>query len=296
LIGQALCRRWHARGWEVVALTRSPSAARRSLPELSAAFAWDAARETAPERAFDGVSAVVHLAGEPVTGRWTAEKKRRIYTSREQGTHHLVDALERLGRRPEVLVSASAIGYYGDRGDETLSENAAPADDFLARVCKAWEAEAVRAAALGIRVAVPRISIVLSADGGALANMLLPFRLGVGGPVGSGGQWWSWIHIEDLTAAIDFLLARPVEGPFNLCSPRPVRQADFARTLGRVLRRPAVLPTPAFAVRLALGGFAQELLASKHVEPARLLAEEFEFEHETLGPALEDLLTETDDN
>jgi uncharacterized protein (TIGR01777 family) len=260
---------------------------------LSAAFDWDAARETAPERAFDGVSAVVHLAGEPVTGRWTAEKKRKIYTSREQGTHHLVGALRRLDRRPDVLISASAIGYYGDRGDETLPENAAPADDFLARVCKAWEAEAARAAALGIRVAVPRISVVLSAAGGALANMLLPFRLGVGGPVGSGRQWWSWIHIDDLVAAIDFLIERPIEGPFNLCSPKPVRQAEFAQTLGRVLRRPAVMPAPAFAVRLALGGFAQELLASKRVEPARLLAEGFEFNYEKLAPALEDLLEET---
>ncbi|MDH3285053.1 MAG: TIGR01777 family oxidoreductase, partial [Acidobacteriota bacterium] len=186
--------------------------------------------------------------------------------------------------------SSSAIGFYGERGDEELTESSPPGNDFLARVCQAWEGEAVRAADLGVRVVRMRTGIVLAGAGGALEKMLPPFRLGVGGRLGSGRQWWSWIHLEDLVSSIEFLMTGRHEGAFNLTSPRPARQADFARVLGRVLGRPAVVPTPAFVLRAGLGGFAEELLSSKKVLPRRLEEAGYRPSFAELPAALENLL------
>ncbi len=290
LIGAHLCRHLVSRGHAAVAFSRRPERARRELPELSAAYAWQPENEAAPSSAFEDVDAVVHLAGESVAGRWSRDKKRRILESRERGTRCLVKALAAAPRRPRLLISASAIGYYGDRGDEELTEDSPPGDDFLARVCKAWEAEARRAEELGPRVVLLRTGIVLAAAGGAIERMLRPFKLGLGGPLGSGRQWWSWIHVEDVVGAIEHLMTGEHGGAFNLTSPSPVRQADFARALGRTLGRPALLPTPAFALKAGLGGFATELLSSKKVLPQRLTETGFRASFAELPSALESLL------
>jgi len=235
------------------------------------------------------VGAVVHLAGESVgEGRWTADKKARIRDSRVQGTRTLVDHLRARTQRPEVLVSASAVGIYGDRGDEVIRDDAAAGTGFLAEVAEAWEAEADRAAEVGIRVVKLRIGIVMSPTGGALEKMLPPFRLGAGGPMGSGRQWFPWVHLDDVVGAIEWALTTPsARGAYNMVGPEPVRQKDFARALGRALGRPAIMPAPAFALRLALGEFADEgLLAGQRCVPERLQAEGYAFQHPTLDPAL----------
>jgi uncharacterized protein (TIGR01777 family) len=232
---------------------------------------------------------VVHLAGESVgEGRWTPEKKSRIRSSRVQGTRTLVSYLKGRAQRPEVLVSASAVGLYGDRGDELIGDDAAPGSGFLAEVAEAWEAEADRAAEVGIRVVKLRIGIVLSPEGGALGKMLPPFRLGVGGPIGSGKQWFPWVHLDDVVSTIEWALTTPTaRGAYNLVGPEPVRQRDFAKALGAAVGRPAVLPAPAFALRLAFGEFADEgLLSGQRCVPGRLQAEGYGFRHPTLAGAL----------
>jgi uncharacterized protein (TIGR01777 family) len=235
------------------------------------------------------LGAVVHLAGESVgEGRWTADKKARIRDSRVQGTRTLVAYLAGRKQRPEVLVSASAVGIYGDRGDEVLRDDAAAGTGFLAEVAQAWEAEADRAKDAGIRVVKLRIGIVLSEHGGALEKMLPPFRMGAGGPMGSGKQWFPWVHLDDVVGAIEWALTTPsARGAYNMVGPEPVRQGDFAKALGGALGRPAFLPAPAFALRLALGEFADEgLLAGQRCVPDRLQAEGYRFSHETLAGAL----------
>ena len=277
-------------GHEVWGLSRNPDKARQQVPQLAEAFAWNPVAQQPPGAAFTDVHAVVHLAGELVAGRWTAKKKQRIEDSRVIGTRNLVKAFEHPGR-PAVLVSTSAIGYYGDRGDSKLTEDRRPGRDFLSDVCQAWEFEADKAAALGMRVAVVRTGIVLAPGGGALAKMLLPFKLGLGGPMGSGTQWWSWIHRDDLIGIhLRAITDDEMSGVYNATSPNPLRQRDFGKVLGKVLRRPAFMPTPAFALRLALGGFSSELLTSKRVIPERLLKAGFEFEYPELEPALRQAL------
>jgi uncharacterized protein (TIGR01777 family) len=230
--------------------------------------------------------AVIHLAGEPVAQRWTATAKRRIRESRVEGTLRLVESMARLSPPPATLVSASAVGIYGSRGDETLTEESAPGADFLAGVCVDWERAAGEAAALGVRVVTPRIGMVLG-HGGALARMLLAFKLGLGGRLGSGRQWMSWIHINDLAALIEFALGKPVlRGPVNATAPNPVTNAEFTRVLAYLLHRPAFLPVPAFALKLAFGEMASVLLASQRVLPQAAQAAGFRFEHPQLGPAL----------
>jgi uncharacterized protein (TIGR01777 family) len=288
-IGHALCHALVGRGDAVVALLRRPGAVDQ-LPAGTERIQWDASA-LPPAPAFDGVDAVVHLAGENVAQRWTATRKQRIRTSRVDGTRRLVDALAALAHRPRVLVAASAIGFYGDRGEETISEDSSPGRDFLAEVCVAWEAAARRAESLGMRVVVVRIGVVLGVEGGALARMLPPFKLGLGGPVGNGRQWMSWVHRDDVIGLVLHALDRPaVTGALNATAPEPVRSRDFARALGTVLRRPAVLPVPAFALRLAFGEMATVLLGGQRVLPVRTQANGYVFRFATLEPALRHIL------
>lgn len=289
-IGRRLCQALAADGHELVALTRDPASAQATVPELSAAHPWHAVREYAPREALEGTDAVVHLAGESVAGRWTAAKKELIYETRALGTKHLVEVIAKLDHKPRVLVSASAIGYYGDRGEEKLSETSEPGDDFLARVCRDWEAQAMRAEEAGVRVVRPRIGIVLGPGGGALDAMLLPFKLGAGGPLGSGRQWWSWIHRDDVAGLVRHALDGELSGPVNATAPGAVRQREFAKVLGRVLKRPAFLPAPALALKLVLGEFSTELLGSKRVVPERAQQSGYAFAHPELEAALRDCL------
>src|SRR6266566_4624603 len=239
------------------------------------------------------MNAVVHLAGENIAGgRWTAARKERILNSRVKGTKLIAETLGNLPQPPQVLVSASAIGYYGDRGSELLREQSPPGTGFLPDVCRQWEAATDAATRKGIRVVHLRTGIVLSGKGGALRKMLLPFKLGVGGKIGSGEQYWSWISIDDHCAAIlHCIQASSLHGPVNAVSPSPVTNLEFTKALGRVLHRPTIFPLPALAARLVLGEMADALLlASARVEPAKLLGSRFVFEHKDLEPTLASLL------
>jgi uncharacterized protein len=284
LIGKALLASLQARGDAVARLVRGSA---RADGEIT----WDPARPLRPQ-SVSGFEAVIHLAGESIVGRWTAAKKRRILDSRVEGTRHLAEALAEAAKPPRVLVSASAIGYYGDRGNETLLEESAPGKGFLPEVCQAWEAAAGPAAEAGIRTAQIRIGLVLSGDGGALQKMLTPFRFGLGGNMGDGRQWWSWIHLDDLVAAVGHILENEsLRGPVNAISPNPVTNAEFTRTLAAVLHRPAIFPMPAFAARLVFGQMGEELLlASQRVEPAKLAGSGYRFQHADLRGALEGIL------
>ena len=282
LVGSALVSSLRASGHRVIPLVRrAPRAGEDAL-------GWDPSSGSITPAA-PALDAVIHLAGESIMGlRWTAAKKQRIRESRTTATRLLVQTLVRLPKPPAVLISASAIGYYGTRGDEVLTEDSRPGTGFLADVAREWEAASAAAIAHGVRVVNPRIGVVLSTRGGALAKMLTPFRLGVGGAVGDGTQWMSWIALEDVVGAIQHALAtEALRGPVNAVAPGPVTNADFTRTLGRVLRRPALVPLPAFAARLAMGEMADALLlASQRVVPARLQASGYAFRR----PSLEDAL------
>jgi hypothetical protein len=258
------------------------------------AVAWDPGARTIDSGALEGIGAVVHLAGVGIgDARWTDERKRMIVESRTGPTRFLAETLARLSTPPGVLVSASAIGYYGDRGDEILDEKSAPGTDFVAEVCVQWEAATRPAAEAGIRVANIRTGLVLAPHGGLLKRVLLPFRLGAGGRQGSGRQWMSWISLDDEVAAILHVLASGrLDGPVNLTAPNPVTNAEFAGTLGHVLHRPAVLPTPTLPLKARYGTELVEtlLLGGQRVVPERLLADGCEFQHPTLEAALRDLL------
>jgi hypothetical protein len=245
----------------------------------------------APAESLRESDVIIHLAGEPVAQRWTAAAKQRIRDSRVVGTHNLVETLATLPRRPEALICASAIGYYGSRGDEILTESSAPGSGFLPEVCVAWEREAQAAEAFGIRVVRVRIGVVLAAGGGALPRMLPPFRMGVGGRLGSGRQWMSWIHLEDLAALFQLAVESQVRGPLNAAAPHAVTNSDFTRELAHALRRPAVFPVPEFALRLLFGEMADVLLASQRVVPAAAEAAGFRFRFPQLASALAGLLT-----
>jgi uncharacterized protein len=284
LIGSALVPALAADGHLVRRLTRA-------TPSREAEYRWDPTRGEIDARALEGLDAAVHLAGESVAGRWTAAKRDRILRSRVEGTRTLSEALAGLEPRPAVLVCASAIGLYGDRGDEELTEGSAPGTGFLADVVKAWEAASRPAEGGGIRVVRLRFGIVLSPAGGALGRMLTPFRLGLGGRLGSGRQWTSWISIGDVVGSIRHALAtQELAGAANAVAPNPVRNADLAKTLGRVLGRPALVPVPRAAMRIALGEFAQDVLASARVVPRRLLETGYGFRDPELEQALRGVL------
>jgi len=282
LIGSALVERLRAHGHTVRRLVRSPRDAREGD------VVWDAERSELATPALRGVDAVVNLAGAPIAKRWTAERRRDIRNSRVAGTQSLARAIAAMEPRPRVLLNASAVGYYGSRGDEVLSESSAPGSGFLAGVTVEWERATAAAAEAGVRVVLLRTGVVLSAEGGALAKMLPPFRLGMGGPLGSGEQWMSWIALEDHLHAMEHaLFVDSVSGPVNLVSPNPVRNLHFATTLGRVLTRPAVIPVPAMALELLYGEMAREtILASQRALPAALSASGFDFQYPTLEGAL----------
>ncbi|MBM3939492.1 MAG: TIGR01777 family protein [SAR202 cluster bacterium] len=291
-IGGALCAELVAAGHEVVVLSRDAASARARLPMVAGAFAWPSPTAAAPPPdAFDGVDGVVNLAGEPVSGRWTDGKKRRIHDSRALGTRHLVQAMGGFARRPRVLVNGSAVGYYGNRGDEELTEASPPGEDFLAGVCRDWEAEARRAEELGMRVVRSRTGLVLGSDGGMLRPMLPLFRFGLGGPLGDGNQWWPWVHRRDVVGMVRLALEDDrIAGPLNATAPNPVRQGVFAKTMGRVLGRPALVPVPAFALRLVLGEFSAEVLNSKRVLPRAASRAGYRFHFADLETALRDAL------
>ena len=243
--------------------------------------------------ALDGCEAVVHLAGEPVAQRWSEEVKRRIRESRVMGTRSLATALTaKEAGRPRILVSASAVGLYGDRDDEVLTESSSPGQGFLCDVCSEWEREAMAARASGVRVTSIRIGLVLGPNGGALEKMVTPFRFGVGGRLGSGRQWMPWIHLDDLCAMFEFALTQPqVDGPLNGTAPNPVTNADFTRALAHALHRPAILPVPRFAIDLLYGEMAQILFASQRAMPRAAQAAGFKFRFEDVAQALQAVLT-----
>jgi uncharacterized protein (TIGR01777 family) len=296
-IGSHLARRLLAEGHAVAALTRNVEDARRVLPVRCECHAWDPAKAGAA--VLHGADALVHLAGAGIADqRWTPARKRAIRESRIAGTRALVRALATLpaAARPASLTAASAIGFYGDRGDRQLDEAAAPGSDFLAEVCAAWEREAVAAEELGVRVAIIRIGVVLGKDGGALQTMLLPFRLGLGGRLGSGQQWMSWIHVDDLVGLFAYAIDRSeVRGVVNGVAPAPVTNAEFTAALGRALHRPAVLRVPGLGLRLALGEMSAMLLASQRVLPRAAQRFGFTFRYPEIGPALADLCSARDD-
>jgi hypothetical protein len=276
----------------------------RGRAQNAAEISWDPTAALSPA-AVSGFDAVIHLAGESVVGRWTEEKKKAIRESRVQGTRNLAAALAQSEAKPRVFVCASAVGFYGDRGEEVLREESPSGQGFLPEVCREWEDASRLAAEAGIRTVNIRIGLVLSAKGGALAKMLMPFKLGLGGRIGSGRQWWSWIHVDDIVGGIHHAirtesLVSPmtgpmnglVNGPVNLVAPNPVRNAEFTKVLASVLGRPAFLPVPEFALRLAFGDQAAEemLLASQRVEPEKLRGSGYRFRFHELRAALENLV------
>ena len=285
-IGRRLCARLGGKGHEVAVLSRGADGGRRlpGVPVLS----WG---PDIPgwEAAIDGADAIVNLAGESVSQRWTGEAKRRILESRLEAVALLAGAIRKAAKRPAVLVNASAVGFYGARGDEELSESAPPGDDFLARTCVEWEGAAAGLEALGLRVVRVRIGVVLSAEGGALAKMIPVFRAFAGGPVGRGSQWMSWIHRDDLVELIGFALEKQaVSGALNGTAPEPARNREFAHALGKALQRPAIAPAPAAAVRLLFGEMATLVLDGQRVMPEKALALGFRFRFPHLEEALAD--------
>lgn len=284
LLGSALVPTLKTRGYEVTRLVRGQASGKDEIR-------WDSAQPLLPEAA-SGFDAVVHLAGESVATRWSAAKKTKIRESRVAGTRTLVHALAKAAKRPRVLISASAIGFYGDRGDDVLNEKSPAGAGFLADVCREWEAATQPAVDAGIRTIHIRTGIVLSAEGGALKKMLPPFRMGLGGRLASGHQWMSWIHIQDWTGAVHHILKNDLlQGAVNMVAPRPVQNTDFTETLASVLSRPAIFPLPAFAIQTLFGQMGEEvLLASQRVEPARLVTSGYPFQCSDLRKALEALL------
>jgi uncharacterized protein (TIGR01777 family) len=290
LIGRRVVARLKERGDEVTALSRSPERAREALGVEAAE--WDPVGGPAPTAALGGRDGVVHLAGEPIAQRWSDDVKRRLRESREAGTRNLVAGLGEAEPRPGVLVSASGIDYYGDRPDDAeVTEDDPPGDGFLPEICRVWEAEAQRAEELGLRVVRLRTCVVLSRQGGALAKMLPPFQLGVGGPVAGGRQWMPWIHLDDIAgmylAAVD---DERWSGPVNAGTPTPVTNAEFSKALGRALHRPAFAPVPAFALRVLYGDMAQIVTEGRRAVPKRALELGYEYAHPDLDEALRSAL------
>jgi uncharacterized protein len=291
-IGAALLPSLRAGGSSVVRLVRgTATGGARGAAEHDGQIPWDPAQPISPD-AVSGFNAVIHLAGESIIGRWTAAKKQKIHESRVAGTSNLAQALANTKVKPRVFISSSAIGYYGNRGDEILKEESAAGTGFLPDVCREWEVATEAAAKAGIRTVQIRTGIVLSTAGGALAKMLMPFKLGVGGIVGSGLQWMSWIDVQDMVGAIQHVVKTDqLRGPVNLVAPTPVRNAEFTKTLASVLSRPAIFPMPAFMVKLIFGEMGETvLLGSQRVEPAQLVASGYSFQFRELQNSMNAML------
>lgn len=274
-------------------LSRDAARAEANLKAHGArAFTWNPTESAPPDEALSGIDTVFNLAGDPVADRrWNDAKKQAIRDSRVLGTRHLVAAIAGTVNKPKTLVSCSAVGYYGERGEETLDESSPPADDFLARVCLDWEREALLARDLGVRVVIVRIGVVLGREGGALAKMLMPFRLGVGGRLGSGQQWMPWIHVDDVVGLLLHAAeTEGVAGPMNATAPNPVRNIEFTKALGSALHRPTIFPMPAAVLKLLVGEFAQIVLSSQNIVPRVALDTGYEFKHPKIHPALESIV------
>ncbi|MBC8029469.1 MAG: TIGR01777 family protein [Pyrinomonadaceae bacterium] len=286
LVGTALIKALEPEGHNILRLVRY-------TPRDESEIEWSPDRYSIALARLEGFDAVVHLAGESIAeGRWTDEKKKRIRESRARGTQLLSDALANLASPPRTMISASAIGYYGNRSDELLTEQSAPGDDFLAEVCVAWEKATSLSAEKGIRTVNARFGVILDKDGGALAKMLPPFRMGVGGRIGSGKQWMSWIALDDVIGALKFaLVSETLSGPVNFVAPNPVTNAEFTKTLGKALSRPTIFPIPAFGVRLVFGEMADALLlSSQRVEPGQLKTSAYPFKYSQLDAALQHIM------
>jgi uncharacterized protein (TIGR01777 family) len=289
LLGSRIVRALRERGDEVTVLSRSPERAREALGVE--AHVWDPAAGPAPTEALAGRDAVIHLAGENISQRWNGESKRRILDSREQGTRHLVEGLRAAEPRPAVLVSSSAVGYYGPHGDEPLPEDTPPGDDFLARVCIAWEREAQAAEPLDMRVVRVRTGVVLDKHGGALSKMLPFFKAGVGGCVASGRQRFPWVHPADVVGIYQHAVDDPAwSGPVNATAPVPVSNKAFTNALGRALRRPTIVPVPAFAIKVLYGDMAELVTKGQNAVPQRTLELGYRHEHPDLDEALRSAL------
>ena len=286
-IGRRLLKTLAQRGHSLHVLSRHSGT---NLPPGVRLSVWDPTKGPPPDDSLRDAEAVLNLAGEPVAQRWNAEVKRRIRDSRVSGTRHLVEGIARQTRKPAVLISASATGFYGSRGDAPLDETSAPGSDFLAEVCVEWEREAFAAQALGLRVAAIRTGLVLDPRGGALKKMLPPFRLGVGGRLGDGKQWTPWVHLDDLAGIYLFALENAVSGPLNGTSPNPVTNADFTRALAAALHRPAIFPVPKAALKILFGEMSEILFNSQRVLPRQTEAAGFQFRFPKLDAALQHLL------
>jgi uncharacterized protein (TIGR01777 family) len=292
LIGPSLVGALRERGAEVTVLTRDPDRARAKLGDVQA-VSWDMLSEPAPTEALSGRDAVIHLAGEPVAQRWSATVKRAIRETRSTGTGNLVEGLGQADARPRTLISSSATGYYGVHGEEPLDEDSPPGSDFLAQVCVEWEAKAAAAGELGMRTVQVRTGVVLDRTGGALAKMLPPFRLGVGGPVAGGRQYMPWIHADDVVGMmLTALEDERWSGPVNATAPEPVTNRDFSKALGEALGRPAVLPVPGFALHALYGEMAEIVTTGARVMPAKALVLGYEFKQPQLDEAPRSALTQ----
>jgi uncharacterized protein (TIGR01777 family) len=288
MIGSALIESFAASGHEVIRLLR------KKVTEDSPV--WDPEKDVIDLADVRGISAVVHLAGDNIAeGRWNSQKKGRILNSRVMGTKLLTEFFAASDCKPDIIVSASAVGVYGDRGEELVDETSRPGNGFVADVCKQWEGATASAVEAGIRVANVRFGVVLSTAGGALKKMLLPFRMGLGGVIGTGRQYMSWVSIDDVVGMIQYVITNDsLRGPINLVAPNAVKNREFTKTLGRVLHRPTIFPMPAFAARIAFGEMANELLlSSTRVLPKKLMDSDYTFRHPELGEALEHLLKKT---
>lgn len=294
-MGSRLVERLHKEGHQVLVLTRNPSAAQKVFPNSAfpnlEIIGYTPTESGSWQQALAGCDGVVNLAGEPIAeGRWTPERKQEILNSRKLGTQKIVEAIAKANPKPSVLVNASAIGYYGTSETATFDETSPSGDDFLAQVCQAWEAEAQKVKATGTRLVIMRLGIVLGM-GGAIAKMVTPFKLYTGGPIGTGRQWFSWIHREDIVNLILLALTRSdIEGVLNATAPNPVRMAEFCQTMGQVLNRPSWLPVPSFALEALMGDGAMVVLEGQQVLPKRTLANGFEYQYPTVKQALEEIL------
>jgi len=290
-IGKRLIEEFECEGIEFLVITRNPSNARRLFPKAANILEWHPPEEGLDPTDLSGLDGVINLSGATVAQRWTAKTKDAILHSRVDSTRLLVDAIRGLEKPPPVLVNTSAIGFYGSCDSTQLTEASPPGLDYLANVCKQWEAESQKASASGIRVVNPRIGIVLGRGGGAMTNMLTPFKLGVGGPIGDGSQWMSWIHIDDVAGLLIHSLRNDsLSGPLNVTAPEPATNKTFSKTLGHLLHRPAILPLPVFVLRLGFGEFAHILATGQRVLPKQALAAGYCFRFPKLHEALTEII------